>query len=163
MTIEELAKLSDEELRVMCAQIHLKMDLKQGNYMPVQNPSGTRGYRDCDLSGLWIYRNAERAIGRNWETPEALFEGNVKEYARSNAYTTDLNAMHEVIATLTDEELGKVACLLRRMSANDPDDPEATLWDAHGWPGLLKASPRQIGIAFIAVKQQPVEVKGGGE
>lgn len=152
MTIEELAKLSDEELRVRCAEL-CGVQTRYFKFWYQHEEGNDR------LTGIRTLEEAE-------EERKGLDGEPVEEYTALELipnYPADLNAMHEAIAALTDEELTKVACLLRRMSANDPDDPEATLWDYHGWPGLLKASPRQIAIAFIAVKQQPVEVKGGGE
>lgn len=125
-TIEELAKLSDEELRVMCAEL-----------------CGWKKLAASDLSG----RRELYGINPS-PAPEDLGKMDL-----TPNYPADLNAMHEAV-----------------MSMEGPEGKD----ERHQYRGWLKAicgtandaidaTARHRCIAFIAVKQQPVEVKGGGE
>jgi hypothetical protein len=130
MTIEELAKLSDEELRFKCAEL-------------------------CGWTRLnwntWEHKDSRMSVWPTTSVPN---------------YPADLNAMHEAEKTLRfsddgDRSLDAYEKALKRVHFKDdcdeiwnPQTAETCIWHA---------TARQRCIAFIAVKQQPVEVKGGGE
>jgi hypothetical protein len=138
MTIEELAKLSDEELLVRCAE------LCGWVFTPV-TVCGSPGWRAeapkvrGQLGDMYHYNISWRESSRmSIEFPN---------------YPADLNAMHAAWMALSESEKVHFQERLQR----------AVLWtiDENTW--LIAATARQRCIAFIAVKQQPVEVKGGGE
>jgi hypothetical protein len=116
MTIEELAKLSDEELRFKCAEL-------------------------CGWTRLnwntWEHKDSRMSVWPTTSVPN---------------YPADLNAMHEA-----EKMLAKPSEWIGYISFLEP------LADSNGAGFIVHVTARQRCIAFIAVKQQPVEVKGGGE
>jgi hypothetical protein len=126
MTIEELAKLSDEELRVRCAK--------------------ALGAENIHESAVIASFGDGCGDGLCGKFP--VDDG----YAPIPNYPADLNAMHEA-----EKMLAKPSEWMGYISFLEP------LADSNGAGFIVHATARQRCIAFIAVKQQPVEVKGGGE
>jgi hypothetical protein len=147
MTIEELAKLSDEELRVRCAEV-LGANTKHARFWHL----GHGGWR------WWEFQNREDA--ERYHSMFGVPEHPVQEFTRPEwlpNYPADLNAMHEAEGTMTEEECKDFNHAL--MDAKPPRREIKTFAERWTWG----STARQRCIAFIAVKQQPVEVKGGGE
>lgn len=132
MTIEEISLLSDEELRVRCAE----------------------------LCGWHFYHDADETImvapGSNWpQLPHWIARGMIKGDGRPSApltdlslspnYPADLNAMHEALKLVPHEKQPYYMDHLTRfvmMKSEGVSD-----WERHN------ATARQRCIAFIAVMQ----------
>jgi hypothetical protein len=85
--------MTPEEQRIAIAEVHFASLI--AGYELCQQPKGTEGYRDSDLSGCWIYRKGDDFYGMNYDSKEDCFRDNVKRLADKNDYPSDLNAMNE--------------------------------------------------------------------
>jgi hypothetical protein len=135
MTIEELSKLSDEELRVRCGRAHGYMMVRvEGG--PVDGRLLTRLVKpdgDTELQFWWDERDLDSVWPKTWQ------------YMPN--YPADLNAMHEAEACfdagdITSGDHPRYA-YARHLYGIVPDD---------GQP--FRATARQRCIAFIATMQQ---------
>jgi hypothetical protein len=130
MTIEELNKLSDEELRARCGRAH-GFTLVRVEGSPVDGRLLTRLVKpdgDTELQFWWDERDLDSAWPKTWQ------------YMPN--YTTDLNAMHEAWATLSEKLKWRFKDILQRVLIKT--------YEENSW--LIAATARQRCIAFILTK-----------
>lgn len=97
--------MNPDAQRIALAEWELEKILIKGGYEPYQRPEGERGYR-CDLSGLWIYRNAQgQFYSSNYHSPKQLRDGSIQALIEQRKCYDSLDDIHRIEERLTDEEL----------------------------------------------------------
>lgn len=131
-TIEELSKLSDEELRVLCAKLCGWTDIK----------NCTRNLR-LDPDG----------VQRTGVSPKASHKGGWIEYEILPNYPADLNVMHEAVKGMTmDEQSDYWDALIQ--TATGLSLAEFDPLNEYSLLEIANATARQRCIAFIFAKQR---------